>query len=315
MKKILLLFSIFIVNLTFAQGDNCYDAYQIADPSNFCNTVDFKNANATAMVTSTGTMAAASCWTGTNNDKDVWFVFTAVGSTADITIDGMKSTQFPFIYGPAIVLYEGTCSGTSASYTSTFNSVAGCKQGGSFVSKVNNVVNNLTKGKQYFLRVSSTNSNRGYFRLCLNNFDPAPVGSADCSGAIKVCSKTSALSAGSITSPGTNSTETNNAKINGDGMNEHATIWYYFTCGKPGTLTFNIKPKDISNDIDFGIYQVPSSDACGALTPLRINTTSCIIGDGSTGLNATSTDIQEVSGCASQDAFCKYVDGVRRFFE
>ena len=308
-KTVYLVIGLLVSLYSYSQGDNCYDAYQITDPSNFCNTVDFKNSTATAMTTSTGTMASASCWTATS-DKDVWFVFTAVGTTVDVTIDGMESNSFPYIYGPAIALYEGTCSGTSGSYSSTFNSITGCKQASSSSSKVNNVINNLTKGKQYFIRVSSTNGNRGYFRLCLNNYDPAPVGSADCSGAIKVCSKTTTLSAGSITSPGSNSSETNNAKLNGNGMDEHATIWYYFTCGKAGKLTFNIKPKDISNDIDFGVYQVPSSNACGALTPLRINTTSCIVGDGSTGLNASSTDIQEVSGCASgsQDAFCKYID-------
>jgi gliding motility-associated-like protein len=300
---------VLFTNKIYGQGDNCYDAYHITDPSNFCSTANFSNQGATAMVTNSGTLASAACWTA-SSDKDVWFVFNATGTTADITIDGTEASSFPWIYGPAVALYEGTCTGNSSSYTSNFTSIAGCKQASSFSSTTNTVINNLTKGNQYFIRVSSTNGNRGNFTLCLNNYDPAPVGSADCSGAIKVCSKSTTLSAGSITSPGTNSTETNNAKLNGNGMNEHATIWYYFTCGKPGTLTFNIKPKDISNDIDFGVYQVPSSNPCGALTPLRINTTSCIVGDGSTGLNATSTDIQEVSGCSSgtQDAFCKFID-------
>ncbi len=310
MKKTLyLVIGLLLISLySYSQGDNCYDAYQITNPSSFCNTVDFTNKNATQMPSSSGTMAPASCWSA-DNDYDVWFVFIATGTTADITIDGMKATSFPYIYGPGVVLYEGTCSSTGTGYTSNFTSVVGCKEGSPYGSTINTVVNNLTKGNQYFIRVSSASGDKGSFRLCLNNYDPAPVGSADCDGAIKVCNRNDVISAGSITSNGVKTSETNNAALSGNVMKEHATIWYYFTCGTPGKLTFNIKPKDISNDIDYGLYTVPSSNPCGALTAIRINTTSCIKGDGSTGLNLTSTDLFESSGCSStKDAFCKYVD-------
>ena len=309
MKKIFYLVIGLLLSLySYSQGDNCFDAYQITDPSSFCNTLDFTNKNATQMPSSSGTMAPASCWSA-DNDYDVWFVFVATGTTADITIDGMKATSFPYIYGPGVVLYEGTCTSSGTGYTSNFTSVVGCKEGSPYGSLINTVVNNLTKGNQYFIRVSSASGDKGSFRLCLNNYDPAPIGSADCDGAIKVCNRNDVISAGSITSNGVKTSETNNAALSGNVMKEHATIWYYFTCGTPGKLTFNIKPKDISNDIDYGLYTVPSSNPCGALTAIRINTTSCIKGDGSTGLNLTNTDLFESSGCSSgKDAFCKYVD-------
>ncbi len=306
-KKIYLVFSLLLTSFfqSFSQGDNCYDATVISSPGSFCYTGDFTNKTATQMPTASGTMAPESCWS-TGNNYDVWFTFTAVGTKLSVTVDGMKSSGYSYIYGPGIALLDGTCTGSSSSYNANFSPLT-CIEGSSYSSNATLNANNLIKGHTYFIRISSQSGDRGDFGMCLINSDPAPTGSEDCTGAVKLCSEKSTPSVSAITSFGTKQ-ETSTLALNGVKMTEHQTIWYQFIAGKAGNLTFNIKPKTTANDIDFGLYQSSTANACGTLTPLRINTSSCWVGDGSTGLNMTSTDQTEASGCAgTSDEFLQYV--------
>ncbi|NDF61261.1 MAG: hypothetical protein EB100_09285, partial [Crocinitomicaceae bacterium] len=309
MKKISLRWIGFFVLLIHSfyvssQGDNCYDATVISNPSNFCYTQNYSNATSTPMTTSSGNMQGASCWsTPSTNIYDVWFVFKAVGTSVKITVDATKATSSPLIYAPAIALLGGTCSGSSTSYTSSFSNL-GCTQGG--YSPAILTYNSLIVGQEYFIRISSTSSNKGNFGLCIVNSSPAPTGSSDCTGAINICDEKATQSAISITSKGTPplDKETNLLSISGDPlgtkMTENQTIWYKFTCVKAGTLTFDIKPTALSNDLDFGIYESSNATACGTLKALRINTSSCVgDGTGTTGLNMSSTELSEDGGCDS----------------
>lgn len=306
MKKHLLFFLLLLINtIALSQGDNCYDAIVISTPGSFCYTQDYSNKTSTQMVNNSGTVAPESCWS-TGNNYDMWFTFTAVGTKLTVTVDGMKSSGFSYIYGVGIALLDGTCSGNSSSYSTSF-APAGCVQGSAYSSSATLTANNLTKGKTYFIRISSAKGDRGDFGLCVINSDPAPSGSDDCTGAVKLCDEKSTPSVSSITSKGTKE-ETSTLKLNNVGMTEHQTIWYQFIAGNAGTLTFNIKPKTDANDIDFGLYQSSTANACGTLTPLRINVSSCWVGDGSTGLKTTSTDQTEAAGCSTgQDEFCQSV--------
>lgn len=67
---------------------------------------------------------------------------------------------------------------------------------------------------------------------------------------------------------------------------ERYTVWYEFTIGTSGTLTFTIDPNVFEDDYDFGVYG--PNVTCGALGgPIRCNYSGA---DGPTGLSLTSTD-------------------------
>jgi len=301
MKNLLfvVLFIFTFIHYSFSQ-DECTTATVLNNVDNFCSTTPYSNNTATPT-----NLSYPSCWGSLSNNDivDVWFKFVATGSNLTIDVTPSSSGGIGGYWDKLFVaLYTGDCVPASTYLTN-------CTTPTSYGSPAKIKLLNITKDQTYFIRIGSRSSYTGTFDLCIDNYEPAPVASADCGGAIKLCNK-NPQSAQGILSNGVNKSETNNVKLGTQAMSEHKTIWYYFTCGTPGTLTFNIKPKDISNDIDFGLYQVPGNNACGTLTALRINTTSCIKGDGSSGLNLTSTDIQEASGCNSstQDAFSKYID-------
>ena len=97
---------------------------------------------------------------------------------------------------------------------------------------------------------------------------------------------------------------------------ESNTAWYKWQAATSGTLTFVITPTVNTDDIDFVLYDLGTTNSCDLSNPLR-----CAAGHGvdntgcpneplyfKTGLSTTETDISEASGCGQgQNGFVKYI--------
>jgi gliding motility-associated-like protein len=292
MKKIiffcLLFFSLFSEINYFAQGDNCSNALNLVNVSNYCSTSTFyTNVGATA-----STSPNALCWTATATE-DVWFSFTAIGSSINVSADGINGS----LTRPRIAIYSGTCIGLTQ---------MACNNGSGASDLSQLITAGFTIGNTYFIRISSTPTGEGTFKLCVNNYTPPPISSSDCGGAIRLCDKNPVTATG-FSGGGSNSNEPNGNSCMD--FTETNSIWYYWTCVTAGTLTFDITPADNSNDIDWVLYQLNGANPCSQSgTALRCNIASCLNATGSTGINLTDISITEQAGCNPGDnAYCKFI--------
>ncbi|MDF2450498.1 MAG: hypothetical protein K0S26_2 [Bacteroidota bacterium] len=297
-NSFLLAIGLFVALAGFSQGNDCSNATVLSNVNNFCS--------AGAIYTNVGSnasgFAVASCWSATATE-DVWFSFTATGTDVLISVSG---SGFGGTMGrPRIALYAGSCA-------TTINQL-GCNNGavGSGITQL--YVGGLALAQTYYIRVSSTGAQEGTFELCVNNYVPPASASADCGGAGKLCNK-NGLSVGSLSGGGSNQNEPEATScMVGDFFTDAETnsVWYTWTCGTSGTLTFDITPLNSSNDIDYVLWQLNTTNPCGARTVIRCNTSSCLNATGSTGLNTTDTDVSEDPGCeAGENSYCQQINMV-----
>lgn len=291
LKGFLFVLLLCVSTKTLAQGDDCATALPLTNVTNYCSsTTQYTNAGATASGLSVG-----SCWTASAT-SDVWFSFVAVGTNVLISVNGASIQQ------PRIAIYSGSCSGTLNQV------IGGCTNGtgGSPDSQLFNT--GLIQGTTYYIRVSSTSAQRGTFQLCINNYTPPPTASADCNGAGRLCNKNS-VSVSNLTSGGVNNNENAGTCLSGFGIFETNSVWYTWTCQTAGTLTMDILPANQIDDIDFIIFQLNTSDPCGPRTPIRCSATSALGPNGGTGLNATSTDLNEAVGWSGiEDGYVQQIN-------
>ena len=93
---------------------------------------------------------------------------------------------------------------------------------------------------------------------------------------------------------------------------EYNSTWFKFTCVKKGKIAFTIDPINAKDDIDFALFSLKNGD-CQNKTIVRCMAAGdnsvpspCM---GSTGLNFSSTDLSEGSGCGvGKDNFLKALD-------
>lgn len=282
---------LFISFGTKAQGDDCATALPLTNVTNFCSSA--------AQYTSTGSTASGfsvgSCWTATAT-SDVWFSFVATGTNVLISINGAGMQQ------PRIAIYSGTCA-------TTLNQLPGGCTNGSGGSPNSQLFNSgLVQGNTYFIRISTTAAQRGTFQLCINNYTPPPTASADCGGAGRLCNKNS-ISVTNLTSGGVNNNENAGTCLSGFGIFETNSVWYTWTCQTAGTLTMNILPANQMDDIDFIVFQLSTANPCGPRTAIRCSATSALGPNGGTGMNATSTDLNEAIGWSGiEDGYVQQVN-------
>jgi len=175
------------------------------------------------------------------------------------------------------------------------------------------VFDDLNIGQTYFIMVESSIGGEGSFKLCIDDFIPVKAPESDCSNAVVLCDKSSFV--------------VNKLEGNGSDRNEmepgiciggeFASAWYKWTCESPGRLTFTLTPNNnfpnqISDDIDFALYELPNglddcvskkllrcegaganTDGFGNAVPLS-QWAKC---NGPTGLREGETDISEPGGC------------------
>ncbi|WP_343635570.1 PKD domain-containing protein [Fluviicola sp.] len=275
----------------FSQGDNCDQALALTNVTNFCSSANqYTSAGSTASGFSVG-----SCWTATAT-SDVWFSFVAIGTNVLISVNGATMMQ------PRIAIYSGTCAGGLTQLP------GGCTNGtgGSPDSQLFN--SGLVQGTTYFIRISTTSTQRGTFQLCINNYTPPPTASADCGGAGRLCNK-NPISVTNLTSGGVNNNENAGTCLSGFGIFETNSVWYTWTCQTAGTLTMDILPANQIDDIDFIVFQLSTSNPCGPRTAIRCSATSAAGANGGTGMNASSTDVSEAVGWSGiEDGYVQQVN-------
>lgn len=291
LRGLLFVLLLFFASGVQAQGDDCSQALALSNVTNYCSsTTQYTSAGCTA-----GTLAAAPCWTASAT-SDVWFSFVAIGTNVLISVNGATIQQ------PRIAIYSGNCAGPLNQV------IGGCTNGtgGSPDSQLFNT--SLVQGTTYLIRISTTAAQRGSFQLCINNYTPPPVASADCNGAGRLCNKNS-ISVTNLTSGGVNNNENAGTCLSGFGIFETNSVWYTWTCQTAGTLTMDIIPANQMDDIDFIIFQLSTSDPCGPRTPIRCTATSFINANASTGMNASSTDQNETVGWTGiEDAYVQQIN-------
>lgn len=305
MKKTLLLLILFIafISLRYADAqtppanDNCTGAITIKSVSGYCsNPAEYTNVNATA-----GGLAKAQEWPSVG--KDVWFKFIAIAY--DVNIDVKTSTGLGTLNRPQVAIYTtNNCMNFNQQIGSFFQATTE----GSYYK------GGLTVGQTYYVRISGDNNNTGTFQLCLDNYFPPLAPGQDYETASLLCSK-EAFTQYNVTGAGLDNREGRGTCM--DGFPESNTAWYKWIASNNGTLTFNIIPTDITNDMDWVLFDLGPSD-----NPKPINASNairCASGSGVapecnpkyyiTGLNLTSTDLNEPGGCGlGQDGFVKFID-------
>ncbi len=241
--KVLLLSLCFVISIgAFAQpaNNNCNNATVIASNLTCVNTAGTINAATASTGMPTG------CASG-GTHYDVWFRFTALGSTHTITISSLQAN----FTNPEIQLYTG----------SNCNNMTSVACGTTSITSTT-----LSGGNTYFIRVSNVGASvatNGNFNICITH----PPGSDECAGAINLVSGTSC----------NNSTQTLN------GVTASASIpvgcapagalsdrWFSFTAVKSThTVTISNRGSNFSNP---GVQLF--SGTCGALNSLFCGTTT-----------------------------------------
>lgn len=225
-----------------------------------------------------------------------WFAFTATNAMVNVVISG-ANTGGGTLVSPNIKLYANC---NSAPLT-TINSLNGG------IASLH--AEFLTAGATYYIAVSGQNT--GTFKFCINNYDAPATDGEDCETAIYLY----------------NTNDIGTTKFIGAGFNNHESegtclgaesnsTWYKWKAANDGTLVFTLIPIDVTNDIDFVLYDLGTTGDCSQVN--YTNAIRCADGHGicsigpnysQTGLDFHSIDLYEAIGCdGTQDGKLKYVD-------
>ena len=296
---------LFLVNLPVfgaislaPSNDDCSRAYPLRNVSNYCSSPrQFTNVDATA-----SGYENPGCFPDflLEPDNDVWFKFTAKANTANISVIGaLYGNPKGTLQYPQFALYRGTCN-DGLLEIACISDVRG-------YNIVETFINDLAIGGTYYLRVDGRNGKTGTFQLCVNNYNPVPSPSSDCSSAVVLCDKSS-FTVPNVIGAGRNRYELTPGICL---QEETSSAWYKWTCDKPGTLTFTLTPVNPSDDIDFAVFYLPNGvDDCSVKIPYRCMASGENAGNsfagwarctGATGLKSSSGDISEEPGCSPND--------------
>ncbi|MFA6057325.1 MAG: T9SS type A sorting domain-containing protein [Taibaiella sp.] len=191
---------------------------------------------AATMVGSSPSTNAMTCFP-TGAWSDVWFSFTAGSTVHRISVPPFTSSN------STMVVYGGSCSGLTQVYCGTTNAL----------------VNGLTAGTTYYVRINSSLSN-STFNICITT--PILLANDECAGAIPVpvnsdtaCTQTVAGTSADAT-PSTNAMTCFPVGFYGD-------VWYSFVAGAA-----NHKISTINTAAALAVY----SGSCGTLTEVHCGT-------------------------------------------
>lgn len=319
MNKLYILFVLFTFGYqitVFAQPSNtdCEGRITITNPRDWCSAVgEYTNVNA-----GPSPYTSATCWGGSEND--VWFQFTAVARSISITVIGQASGGGT-LNNPEVALYEanncvGAISERDCGSDNTGNDIVSIIKGA------------LIIGQTYYIRVDGVNGSQGTFELCLINFNPPVEPGQDCITAAILCDK-STFVVESVTGAGLDNNEAPGTCLDVFGPSESQSTWFKWTCKDAGTLTFVLDPirktteggsPNAGDDLDFALFElVEGIDMCGVKATRRCSAThpftydfgnnATVVCNYQTGLDMTSTDINEDSGCDNgEDGFVQFID-------
>ncbi len=217
-------------------NDNCADAITLnVSSSNACTSPT----QGTTVGATASTETAPSCnATGTNDD--VWYKFVATATSHTVTLYNETSTS-------AVALYSGSC----GSLTQISGACATTTAGGI-------VVNSLTVGNTYYLRVYTTSSTAtifGDFTICVGVL---PTHN-ECSGAISLSSNSATCSATAGSTIGATQSADAAPSCSASGRNDD--VWYSFVANNTTQI---ISVSNANTTTAAAIY----SGACGSLTQI-----------------------------------------------
>ncbi|MBV6426029.1 MAG: hypothetical protein KIPDCIKN_00520 [Haliscomenobacter sp.] len=300
MLSLWVVFFLFALQATGQVTNNeCSTATFLSNTSNWCS-------NPGALTTNGATLSSdprAGCFPGTGNGPDVWFSFVAQATDLQISVKGAAgSAPGGTLRNPQLAVYSGTCGALT---------LVQCISDGLGANFVEAQAGGLELGKTYYIRVGARNGYSGTFQLCLNNFNLPPNPRADCPTSSVLCSKLP-VTVEFVGGEGLDPHEIDGfCGRNGCSPSEEQTIWFKWTCGAAGTLTFDITPLNPSDDIDFILFELPGGlDDCPNKTPVRCMSSGENVGQpisnwasctGSTGLRSNEVDEIEYCGCSTGD--------------
>jgi hypothetical protein len=201
---------------------------------------------------------------------------------------------------PRIAFYDGICGGLMNELN--------CANGTPGFGTTQIYEGALVPGNTYYIRVSTPQANEGSFELCINSYTPTANPGAVCGGAAYLCNQTP-VSVATLGGGGLNNDEPEPGTcLDMPGPDESNSSWFYWTCGTGGPLTFDITPVNPTDDIDFIFYQLNTSNPCGARTPVRCCSSSCLNATGSTGMSLAEIDQNEFPGC--QAGYNAYIQSI-----
>lgn len=275
-------------------NDNCAGAIVLDNVNNWCS-----DAGALSNIGATDSGINPSCFP--NNNLDVWFAFTAVATTVNITVIGAVSINAGgTLEFPQFALYSGDCG--NLTQVECANDALGNNTIGAFAS-------NLDIGATYYIQISGRLGETGAFKLCVNNFNQAQAPSGDCNTAVVLCDK-DPFTVDFVVGEGANPNEIFDEGC-GCSIVEDNSSWYKWTCEQSGTLTFTLNPLNPADDLDFVIFELPNGVSnCSGKIPLRCMASGENIGQpfsqwqpctGPTGLALNDGDNSESCGCQAGD--------------
>ncbi len=284
----------FVVNmLAQLPNDDCWNAKRIAKVNNWCSApAEFTNVGSTP-----SEVENAACFPH-SIPNDVWFKFTAIGTTVHISVIGqIANDPKGSLHHPQLALYKGSCSHLEN---------VSCLSDSRGYNIVESFAGPLVIGATYYIRVDGRHDQTGTFQLCVNNFNDVPSPSSDCSTGVILCDK-SPFTVPSVRGGGKNRHELEGVCLPG----ESSSSWYKWTCDQPGTLTFVLEPVNPSDDIDFALFVLPNGvDDCQLKFPVRCMASGENVDNpfvtwekctGATGLRLGAIDIMEDEGCKLTD--------------
>jgi hypothetical protein len=291
LRTILIVFA-FCFHLQALAQNSCSTPFQLdsifqwySQPNSF----DFSNSEQSGI-------AKATCWS--NVKKEFWFEMNPMYSDLAFSVNG-KNTGFGTVESVSIAIYESTgCTDLVEIQCSNIL----------FRGYATMVVSGLDPIKKYLIRVSSL---EGTFGVFVDNYVSGNYPGQDITSALRLedfFPKTFL----EITGAGYDNRETEGtcgAYFN-DALESNSS-WFTWIADGDGTLAFDIEPLLISDDLDFVVYELPNysiHDIKGdnAIRCMASGGGECV---GPTGLNFTSTDLQELLDCfQGDDNYLRYLD-------
>lgn len=278
-------------------NDECVNAINLTDVTSWCS----EPFGLTSEASTPSAVPNPTCFPNNQTVNDVWFSFVAEASAVNISVTGATSvTTGGTLRNPQIALYSGGCSGLTA---------IGCISDAMNENFAQFFAGPLAIGETYYIRISARSAFRGTFKLCVNNYNEVPQPSGDCPTGVILCDK-SAFTVDFVTGIGSVNNEVGDVGCNTANcdIEESSSSWYKWTCRDAGTLTFSLTPLNLSDDLDFVVYELPNGvDNCAGKTPLRCMASGENVGQalstwiacvGATGLRTGETDVNETCGCA-----------------
>ncbi|MBF9220041.1 fibronectin type III domain-containing protein [Hymenobacter ruricola] len=236
-------------------NDECTSALPVtASTTNNCGTP----VSGTVENASQSLPAATGCGGGTGSAADVWYSFVA-GNTAHNVL--LNPSQGNFVFE----VRSGTCAASTSLFCSTV--FAGAAQPV--------MVNGLTPGQTYFIRVYSTAATppvgaAAGFTLCLST-PPPPPANDECAGALPLPVQVGTTCVSQTTTDNTSATSSATLPLPGcagAGTTAPARdVWFQLTVPASGTLTVRTVVPTTGTDVgDTGMAMYAGS--CGNLTLL-----------------------------------------------